>query len=106
MNTNNYFFYLHIPKDHHIEYVTKLNSFIIKLFPEKPNPYVIRPMEIKDNFTISKVTINAKETEIVKFAKRFFGSDFEFVQHKNGDIEIIKKPAEEISKYTNILHLH
>ena len=93
MKTNNYFFYISIPKDGHIEYMTRLNSFILKLFPGKTNPYIIRPMEIKDEATISKVTINTTEYEIEKFALKFFGNNYKMVQHENGEFEIAKKPA-------------
>lgn len=104
MKTNNYFFYISIPKDSHIEYLTKLNSFILKLFPGKTNPYMIRPMEINDDVTISKVTINSTEDEIVEFALKLFGNDYEMVKHENGDYEIAKKKAEPAFRNSQILH--
>ena len=90
MASNNYFFYISIPKEGHIEYLTKLNSFIHKFFPGRVNPYLIRPMEIKDDLTVSKITIVSTESEIVEFASRLFGNDYKLIKHINGDIEIAK----------------
>ena len=104
MNTNNYFFYISIPKDEHIEYLTRLNSFILKLFPGKTNPYVIRPMEIKDNVTISKITINTTENEIQEFALKLFGEDYEIIKQVNGDYEIARKQYEPAYHFRKNIH--
>lgn len=104
MKKNNYFFYISIPKEGHIEHLTRLNSFILKLFPGKTNPYIIKPMEIKDDVTISKVTINTTENEIEEFAAKLFGNDYELVRHENGDFEIAKKLAEPVLHNGEIFH--
>ncbi len=96
MKEKNYFFIISFPKDSFIEYVTKLNSFIIKMFPGKPNPYIIKPLEIQDTQTISKVTINTTEDKIRKFSERFFGEEIELLERNDGDIEVVLKHVEPI----------
>ncbi|NIP37499.1 MAG: hypothetical protein GWM89_00235 [Candidatus Dadabacteria bacterium] len=95
MDEKNYYFIISIPKDNHIEYVTQLNSLILKLFPGKKNPYTIRPLEIRDNDTLSKVTINTTESKIVKFSQTLFGNDYMFIEQNNGDVEIVRKDSVE-----------
>lgn len=97
-----YFFIISIPKDNHIEYLTQLNSFILKLFPNKKNPYSIRPMEIRETDTLSRVTIKTTEEQILNFSKNLFGSDFQFLEHNSGDIEIIRKDSLEIFTEYNV----
>ncbi len=91
----NYFFIISVPKEEHIEFITKLNSFILKLFPDKKNPYTIRPLEIRDSDTLSKVTIKTTEEKILNFSQALFGTDFEFTEHDNGDVEIVRKDSLE-----------
>ena len=88
-----YFFIVSIPKDNHIEFVTQLNSFILKQFPNEKNPYTIRPLEIRDNDTLSKVTINTTENKIIEFAESLFGSEYMLIEQTGGDIEIVRKDS-------------
>lgn len=91
----NYFFIISVPKEEHIEFITKLNSFILKLFPDKKNPYTIRPLEIRDSDTLSKVTINTTEEKILNFSQALFGTDFQLTEHDSGDVEIVRKDSPE-----------
>jgi hypothetical protein len=91
----NYFFIISVPKEEHIEFITKLNSFILKLFPDKTNPYRIKPLEIRDTDSLSKVIIKTTEEKIMKFSQALFGTDFEFTEHDNGDVEIVRKDSLE-----------
>lgn len=104
MLTNNYYFYISIPNEGHIEYLTKLNSFIHKYFPGRVNPYLIRPLEIKDNITVSKISIISTESEIVEFASRLFGNNYRLIRHDSGDIEIAIRDEKNISSDGNSYH--
>jgi len=88
-----YFFIISIPKDEHIEFITQLNSFILKLFPDKMNPYTIKPLEIRDTDILSKVTIKTTEKKILKFSESLFGTDFQFIERYDGDVEIVRKDS-------------
>ncbi len=87
----NYYFIISIPKKGHIEHVTRLNSFILKQFPQKKNPYTIRPLEIRDKDTLSKVTIKTTRENIIKFSNTLFGNDYVFIEHSTDEIEIVRR---------------
>ncbi len=91
----NYFFIISVPKEEHIEFITKLNSFILKLFPDKTNPYRIKPLEIRDTDSLSKVIIKTTEEKIMKYSQALFGTDFQLIEHDNGDVEIVRKDSLE-----------
>ncbi len=97
MNEKIYYFIVSIPKESHIEFVTKLNSFILKQFPGKNNPYTIRPLEIRDNDTLSKVTIKTTEENITRFSDSLFGKDYLFLVQNNNEIEIVRKDSVEFN---------
>ena len=90
MNERAYFFVISIPKDKMIEYTTKLNSYISKLF-QKEYPCTLRPLEMREEDVLSKITINATEKDIRDFADRFFDKKYEFTERDNGEIEITQK---------------
>ncbi len=90
MSEKNYFFIISIPRDELIEYTTKLNSYISKLLPGKTNPFTLKPLEIREEDAIAKITIRATEAEITDFARRFFGSGYEFLEREDGEVEIIQ----------------
>jgi len=94
METKNYFFVISVPKEELLEYTRKLNSYITKLFPDKKNPYVIKPLEIGETDTLAKIVINATEKEILYFADRFFGRNFELIEREKGEIEITQTEDE------------
>ena len=91
MSEKTYFFIISIPRDESIEYTTKLNSYISKLFPEKDYPCNLRPMEVRDDDILSKITIEATEKDIREFADRFFDKNYELTERENGEIEITQK---------------
>ena len=93
----NYFFIISVPKEEYIEFLTKLNSFILKLFPDITNPYRIKPLEIRETDSLSKVIIKTTEEKIINFSQTLFGTDFEFTEHDNGDIEIVRKDSLEFA---------
>ena len=37
---------------------------------------------------MAKITINATEEDVLRFAKRFFGESFELIERESGEIEI------------------
>ena len=94
METKDYFFVISVPKDELLEYTRKLNSYLLRLFPDKQNPYVIKPLEIGDTETLAKIVINATEDEILYFADRFFGRNFELKEREKGEIEITQTEEE------------
>ena len=94
METRDYFFVISVPKDELLEYTRKLNSYLVRLFPDKKNPYVIKPLEIGDTETLAKIVINATEEEIMYFADRFFGQNFELIEREKGEIEIAQTEVE------------
>ena len=85
-----------VPKDELLEYTRKLNSYLLRLFPDKKNPYVIKPLEIGETETLAKIVINASEEEIRHFAERFFGQNFELIEREKGEIEITQSEEESI----------
>jgi len=88
MSEKSYFFIISIPKDKMIEYMTKLNSYISKLFPEKKYPCTLKPLEVRDEDVITKIIIKASEKHIREFADRFFDKNYELTENENGEIEI------------------
>lgn len=96
MSEKNFFFIIAIPKDELIEYTTKLNSYISTIFPGKKNPFTLKPLEIRDEDALAKVTIRTTEAEMTDFARRFFGSGYEFIEREDGEVEIISTSEEEI----------
>ncbi len=95
MSEKNFFFIISIPKDEIIEYTTKLNSYISRVFPGKKNPFTLKPLEIGDEDALAKVTIRTTEAEMTDFARRFFGSGYEFIEREDGEVEIIRTSEEE-----------
>ncbi|MCK5391210.1 MAG: hypothetical protein KAJ31_02175 [Deltaproteobacteria bacterium] len=91
MSEKTYFFVISIPRDEIIEYTTKLNSYISKLFPEKKYPCTLKPLEIRDEDVIAKIIIKANEKHIKEFADRFFDKSYELTERENGEIEITQK---------------
>ena len=91
MSEKSYFFIISIPTDGIIEYMTKLNSYISKLFPEKKYPCTLKPLEVRDEDIITKIIIKASEKHIREFADRFFDKNYELTENENGEIEITQK---------------
>jgi len=94
MDENTYFFAISIPKDQIIEYTTKLNSFISKLF-QKEHPCTLKPLEVRDEYTVAKISIKTTEENIRMFADRFFGKSYELVVRDGGEIEITQKEPDQ-----------
>lgn len=94
METRDYFFVISVPKEELLEYTRKLNSYLLRLFPDKKNPYVIKPLEIGEAETLAKIVINATEEEILYFADRFFGQNFKLIEREKGEIEITQSEVE------------
>lgn len=94
MDTRDYFFVISVPKDELLEYTRKLNSYLLRLFPNKKNPYIIKPLEIGETETLAKILINATEEEILYFADRFFGQNFKLIEREKGEIEITQSEVE------------
>lgn len=90
MSEKTYFFIISIPRDEIIEYTTKLNSYISKLF-NKQYPCTLKPLEVRDNDVIAKIIIKTTEENIRIFADRFFDKNYELIEHENGEIEITQK---------------
>jgi len=91
MSEKTYFFAISIPRDEMIDYTTKLNSYISKLFPDKENPCTLKPLEVREEDVIAKIMIKASEKEIREFADRFFDKNYELTERENGEIEITQK---------------
>ncbi len=90
MSERIYFFVISVPRDQMIEYTTKLNSYISKLF-QKEYPYTLKPLEIRDQDVLAKVSITANEENIREFADRFFDKQYELTERDSGEIEITQK---------------
>ena len=90
MSERTYFFVIAIPKDQMIEYTTKLNSYISKLF-QKEYPCTLKPLEMREDDVLSKITIKASEEDIRVFADRFFEKQYNLTERDNGEIEITQK---------------
>ncbi len=88
MGTKDYFFVISIPKDEIIEFTSKLNSYISKVFPDKKYPFTMKPLEIGETNALAKIIINTTEDEIREFSERFFGRNFELIEREKGEIEI------------------
>lgn len=91
MSEKTYFFVISIPKDELLDYTTKLNSYISKLFPEKKHPCTLKPLEVREEDMLTKVSIQAKEKDIREFADRFFDKNYELTENESGEIEITQK---------------
>jgi hypothetical protein len=90
MIENTYFFAISIPRDQIIEYTTKLNSYISKLF-NKQYPCTLKPLEVRDKDVLAKIIIQTTEENIIIFADRFFGKKYELTKREDGEIEITQK---------------
>lgn len=90
MSERTYYFVIAIPKEQMIEYTTKLNSYISKLF-QKAYPCTLKPLEMREQDVLSKITIKATEEDIREFADRFFDKKYELAERDNGEIEITQK---------------
>ncbi|GJM14779.1 MAG: hypothetical protein DHS20C13_01060 [Thermodesulfobacteriota bacterium] len=90
MTEKTYFFAISIPRDEIIEYTTKLNSYISKLF-EKQHACTLKPLEVREDNVIAKIIIKTSEEKIKIFADRFFQKNYEFTQRDNDEIEITQK---------------
>jgi len=95
MSEKTYFFVISIPRDELIEYMTKLNSYISKLFPDKKNPFTLKPLEVKEEDVLAKVIISTSEKDIREFADRFFDKNYELTENENGEIEITQKEPDQ-----------
>ena len=95
MSEKNYFFVISIPRDELIEYTARLGSYISRFFPGKPDPYVLKPLEIQENNAIAKITIRATEAEIREFADSFFSSGYELRERNGGEVEIARPSGQE-----------
>lgn len=73
-----------------IEYTTKLNSYISKLL-QKEYPCTLKPLEMREDDVLSKITIKATEEDIRAFADRFFEKQYNLTERDNGEIEITQK---------------
>ncbi len=90
MSERTYYFVIAIPKDQMIEYTTKLNSYISKLF-QKAYPCTLKPLEMREENVLAKISINTTEENIIEFADRFFDKKYEFSERESGEIEITQK---------------
>ena len=90
MSEKTYFFVIAIPRDQMIEYTTRLNSYISKLF-QKEYPCTLKPLEIREENVLAKITINTTEEDIIEFADRFFDKNYELTERDSGEIEITRK---------------
>ena len=82
MGTKDYFFVISIPRDDIIEFTSKLNSYISKVFPDKKYPFTMKPLEIGETKALAKIIINTTEDGIREFAERFFGKNFELIERE------------------------
>ena len=104
MSEKTYFFIISIPRDESIEYTTKLNSYISKLFPDKEYPCNLQPMEVRENDILSKISIQASEEDIRHFADRFFEKNYNLTERENGEIEITQKePSQDIDTGDDVI---
>jgi len=94
METKDYFFVISVPKDEMLEFTSKLNSYISKVFPDKKNPFTMKPLEIGETDALAKVIINTTESEIREFAERFFGKNYMLIEREKGEIEIAQTDEE------------
>jgi len=90
MSEKTYFFVISIPREEIIEYTTKLNSYISKLF-QKQYPCTLKPLEVRDNDVLAKIIIKTTEENIRVFADRFFDKSYELTEREEGEIEITQK---------------
>lgn len=90
MAEKTYFFVISIPRDEMIEYTTRLNSYLSKLF-QKEYPCTLKPLEIREEDVLAKISINASEEDIIEFADRFFEKQYLLTERENGEIEITQK---------------
>ena len=93
MDEKTYFFVISIPRDEIIEYATKLNSYISKLF-QKEHACTLQHLEVREKDIISKILINTTEKDIRVFADRFFDKQYELIEREDGEIEITQKEAD------------
>ena len=94
MIEHTYFFAISIPRDQMIEYTTKLNSYISKLF-NKQYPCTLKPLEVRDKDVLAKIIIQTTEENIIIFADRFFGKKYELTERDGGEIEITQKDPDQ-----------
>jgi len=97
MNEKTYFFVISIPRDEMIEYATKLNSYISKLF-QKQYACTLQHLEVREKDIISKIIINTTEEDIRVFADRFFDKQYELTEREYGEIEITQKDPDLIQE--------
>ncbi len=90
MSEKTYFFAISIPRDQMIEYTTKLNSYISKLF-QKQNACTLQPLEVREDDVLAKIIIKTTEENIKIFADRFFDKKYEFTKRDDDEIEITQK---------------
>lgn len=90
MDEKTYFFVISIPRDQIIEYTTKLNSYISKLF-NKEYPCTLKPLEVREKDVLAKIIIQTTEENIKIFADRFFDKKYEFTKRDDDEIEITQK---------------
>lgn len=105
MNEKTYFFAISIPRDEMIEYTTKLNSYISKLF-QKQNACTLQPLEVRENDVLAKIIIKTTEENIKMFADRFFDKKYELTEREDGEIEITQKEPDISDETTDddIIH--
>ena len=90
MKEKTYFFVISIPRDQMIEYTTKLNSYISKIF-QKQNAFNLKPLEVRESDVLAKIVIKTTEENIKMFADRFFDKKYKLTEHDNDEIEIVQK---------------
>ena len=90
MSEKSYFFVISIPRDQMIEYTTKLNSYISKIF-QKQNACSLKPLEVRESDVLAKIVINTTEENIKTFADRFFEKNYELTERDGNEIEITQK---------------
>ena len=73
-----------------IEYTTKLNSYISKIF-QKQNACSLKPLEVRESDVLAKIVINTTEENIKTFADRFFEKNYELTERDGNEIEITQK---------------
>ncbi len=95
MSEKTYFFAISIPRDEILEYTARLNSYISKLFPDKKVPCTLKPLEIRENDIIAKITMETSEKHIREFADRFFDKNYELTERENDEIEITQKEPDQ-----------
>jgi len=90
MSEKSYFFVISIPRDQMIEYTTKLNSYISKIF-QKQNACSLKPLEVRESDVLAKIVIKTTEENIKMFADRFFDKNYDLTERDDGEIEITQK---------------